>query len=145
MIGLLAEPCTDTNPRSIAAGALLIAKRLLLRANEAQHMRPAGEVGQAAWKGPLRHSVWSCCWPRRPGVRSMNREPMQDCVVWVVHKEYAPERRPSLYSSARFSRRAALESFSKVSQEWGQEPLVFSYRTPVSCYFSHKIFFSPLG
>jgi len=38
----------------------------------------------------------------------MNREPMQDYVVRVVHKECAPERRPGLYSSARFSRREAL-------------------------------------
>jgi hypothetical protein len=94
-------------------------------------MRPAGEVGQAAWKGPLRHSVWSCCWPRRPEYVAcfafqMNREPMQDYVVRVVHKKCAPERTPSLYSSARFSRRAA--------------PVVFPYRTPFSCHFSPKIF-----
>ena len=65
----------------------------------------------------------------------MNQDPMQDYVVRVVHKECAPERRPSLYSSARFSRRAAPESLSKVSREWGQGAAGFSLQNTIFLLF----------
>jgi len=47
-------------------------RRLLLRANEAQHMRPAGEVGQASeGKRPLWHSSVELLLAEKTGVRSM--------------------------------------------------------------------------
>jgi len=105
-------------------------------------MRPAGEVGQAAWKGPLRHSVWSCCWPRRPEYVAcfafqVNREPMQDYVVRVVR----PGAKAQPFFKCTFQSPSGSGELLEGQSRVGTGAAGFPYRTLFSCHFSANFFF----